>query len=52
MRCNSCNVEIKAKENFVMFSCPKCGKTTIVRCKSCKADGRKYVCGECGFTGP
>ena len=52
MRCTSCNTEIKAKENFVIFSCPKCGKETIVRCESCKDVGRKYVCSECGFVGP
>jgi predicted RNA-binding Zn-ribbon protein involved in translation (DUF1610 family) len=52
MRCTSCNVEIKAKENFVIFKCPNCGKTTIVRCASCKASGRKYTCSECGFVGP
>lgn len=52
MNCTSCNIEIKAKENYVVFNCPKCGNVTIVRCNSCKAVGRKYICNECGFAGP
>ena len=52
MKCTSCNTEIKAKENFVIFECPNCGNVKIVRCESCKAMNVKYTCPSCGFTGP
>ncbi|MCS7093757.1 MAG: zinc finger domain-containing protein [Candidatus Aenigmarchaeota archaeon] len=52
MRCTSCNIEIKAKTNFVIFDCPYCGEEKIVRCNSCKASSTKYTCPKCGFTGP
>ncbi|MEM5836402.1 MAG: zinc finger domain-containing protein [Candidatus Aenigmatarchaeota archaeon] len=51
-KCSTCKVNILAKENFVRFSCPACGRTEIVRCKTCKALSNKYVCENCGFVGP
>jgi hypothetical protein len=41
-----------AKDNFVQFDCPDCGKSRIVRCKTCKDLSNKYVCSECQFEGP
>ena len=43
---------MKAKKNFVIFECPNCGETTIIRCNSCKALSIKYACPKCGFIGP
>jgi predicted RNA-binding Zn-ribbon protein involved in translation (DUF1610 family) len=52
LRCTSCNVHIRAKDNFVKFKCPNCGKALIVRCANCKNAGVIYKCPECGFEGP
>ena len=52
MKCTSCGTDVRARENFVVFPCPKCGEAMIVRCERCKAIGRKYVCPKCGFVGP
>ncbi|MEM5815009.1 MAG: zinc finger domain-containing protein [Candidatus Aenigmatarchaeota archaeon] len=52
MRCNSCNTNVNTKSNFVIFSCPNCGESKIIRCNSCKALNIKYVCPKCGFVGP
>ncbi|HDH41760.1 MAG TPA: DUF1610 domain-containing protein [Candidatus Altiarchaeales archaeon] len=49
-RCTSCGREVS--ERYTEFKCPNCGKSTIIRCKSCRALGTKYVCDECGFVGP
>ncbi|RLI85407.1 MAG: RNA-binding protein [Candidatus Altiarchaeales archaeon] len=49
-KCSSCGTEIT--EGYVEFKCPACGKTEIVRCRSCRILGAKYICEACGFVGP
>ncbi|MFH1592840.1 MAG: zinc finger domain-containing protein [Candidatus Woesearchaeota archaeon] len=36
----------------VVFLCPKCGETKIVRSYHEREIATKYVCGSCGFEGP
>lgn len=50
--CASCGMNSLLAQNFVIFPCPNCGKATVARCGRCKALGRNYECGECGFEGP
>ncbi len=50
--CSTCGANLVSEETFVEFSCPKCGNTTIGRCKKCKNLSNKYKCAECGFEGP
>ena len=52
MKCTSCKTPIKAKDNFVKFSCPNCGEVEIYRCNTCKSLSNKYTCPLCKFTGP
>jgi predicted RNA-binding Zn-ribbon protein involved in translation (DUF1610 family) len=49
-RCTSCNKEVA--NGYTNFKCPKCGKSKIIRCDSCKATAKSYKCPECGFIGP
>lgn len=49
-KCGSCGMEVM--ESYVEFECPQCGEGIIVRCKSCRVLGVKYVCDKCGFKGP
>jgi len=49
--CISCKKRITNNPGVVKFKCPECGKTDIVRCKSCRQNAAKYKC-ECGFQGP
>jgi len=48
--CTTCNKVVTNKH--IEFKCPECGKSTIVRCESCKIDAKTYKCKECGFVGP
>lgn len=48
----SANVSIANDDGSVMFPCPKCGETQIVRSKHSRQIVTKYVCNECGFEGP
>lgn len=50
--CSTCGNHVMSKNNFVQFECPDCGKSNIVRCKTCKDLGNKYQCKECEFVGP
>ena len=50
--CSTCRSHVMSKDNFVQFDCPDCGKTQIVRCKTCKDLSNKYKCTECEFIGP
>ncbi len=52
VKCTSCGTNILAKNNFVKFKCPNCGKVEIVRCSQCKALSNKYECSNCKFIGP
>ena len=52
MRCSSCGVDIRAKDNFVKFKCPNCGEEVIIRCNTCKVLSNRYTCSKCGFVGP
>jgi predicted RNA-binding Zn-ribbon protein involved in translation (DUF1610 family) len=50
--CISCKKRITNDNGSVIFNCPNCGKTEIVRCSKCRKIAAKYTCPECGFTGP
>ncbi|MCW1301442.1 MAG: zinc finger domain-containing protein [Candidatus Nanoarchaeia archaeon] len=50
--CSSCGTDISTVSNSVSFSCPNCGKATIVRCGKCRKLVVKYKCSSCGFEGP
>ena len=50
--CVSCKKRITNDLGAVTFKCPACGKATIVRCSGCRKNAAKYVCHECGFSGP
>ncbi|MEA3430668.1 MAG: zinc finger domain-containing protein [Nanoarchaeota archaeon] len=52
LHCSSCKKKIANLTGSVNFKCPKCGKTTIIRCKHCRQIVAKYRCPECGFEGP
>ena len=52
LKCSSCKRRITNNPGVVNFKCPGCGKTNIVRCKSCRQNVAKYKCSECGFQGP
>ncbi|HEV8289681.1 MAG TPA: zinc finger domain-containing protein [Candidatus Norongarragalinales archaeon] len=47
--CSSCG---RITLQYSTFECPKCRKTTLLRCKVCKENENQYRCQECGFTGP
>ncbi len=47
--CVSCG---RLTSDYTEFKCPKCGKTTIIRCLHCREIGNRYICKECGFEGP
>ncbi len=48
--CTTCNREVT--RGYVEFKCPKCLAKAIIRCDSCRAVSRRYVCEKCGFEGP
>ncbi len=48
--CNSCNKEVSG--GYLEFKCPKCLKSTIVRCGNCRIMSKVYKCANCGFEGP
>ncbi|MBU0667158.1 MAG: zinc finger domain-containing protein [Nanoarchaeota archaeon] len=50
--CLSCKANITNGKGTVKFLCPKCSKYEIIRCKKCREIIAKYICPECGFTGP
>jgi hypothetical protein len=50
--CGSCKKRIANEQGSIVFKCPKCGKTDIIRCKHCREIVAKYKCHECGFEGP
>jgi len=52
MKCISCKEKITNNSGATTFKCPNCGKYDIVRCGNCRKTVTKYVCPECGFTGP
>ncbi|MEK6972772.1 MAG: zinc finger domain-containing protein [archaeon] len=49
-KCSTCNKEVT--NDYVEFKCPKCLKTAIIRCTSCRRTSKSYSCSECGFVGP
>jgi predicted RNA-binding Zn-ribbon protein involved in translation (DUF1610 family) len=51
-KCVSCNTSIVNDVGSVKFSCPNCGKYTIIRCSKCRKIVTKYKCPGCGFEGP
>ncbi|MBD3249810.1 RNA-binding protein [Candidatus Woesearchaeota archaeon] len=52
LTCSSCKKRITNESGTAVFKCPKCGKSEIVRCRSCRENVVKYRCPECGFEGP
>ena len=46
--CVSCG---RLTSEYTEFKCPKCGKTTIIRCAHCREISNVYKCSECGFEG-
>ncbi|MCD6477589.1 MAG: DUF1610 domain-containing protein [Candidatus Aenigmarchaeota archaeon] len=52
LKCTSCGKILTSEDNFTKFKCPSCGKTEIVRCKSCRVRKVPYKCEKCGFIGP
>ena len=50
--CISCGRPIANVKGSTSFKCPKCGSYEIVRCESCRRGAVKYVCPNCGFSGP
>ncbi|MEM4336712.1 MAG: zinc finger domain-containing protein [Candidatus Woesearchaeota archaeon] len=50
--CISCKKKIINDPTTTRFKCPKCAKYEIIRCGHCKSIVAKYVCPECGFSGP
>jgi predicted RNA-binding Zn-ribbon protein involved in translation (DUF1610 family) len=50
--CISCKRDVSTAKDSVIFDCPNCGKTEIVRCGSCRKLVVPYTCPECGFEGP
>jgi predicted RNA-binding Zn-ribbon protein involved in translation (DUF1610 family) len=52
MVCSSCKRRITNIEGSVIFTCPKCNKAEIVRCKNCREIVARYKCSNCGFEGP
>ncbi len=51
-KCVSCGKRIESETDWVEFSCPSCGKGSIIRCSKCKILQNNYKCPECGFVGP
>ncbi|MFH1834819.1 MAG: zinc finger domain-containing protein [Methanobacteriota archaeon] len=49
-KCSSCGTEVM--KDYVKFKCPGCGKSNILRCKSCRVLGTTYSCGNCNLQGP
>ncbi|MGC8629173.1 MAG: zinc finger domain-containing protein [Candidatus Micrarchaeia archaeon] len=47
--CSSCG---RLTNDYTEFKCPKCGSTTIVRCRDCRENFHTYKCEACGFEGP
>lgn len=52
LKCTSCKIRVASSEGAVTFTCPKCKKGKISRCKHCREIAAKYKCPECGFEGP
>lgn len=52
VECTSCGTNLISSDDFVEFSCPKCGETKVVRCRKCRRKKNSYECEECGFEGP
>jgi predicted RNA-binding Zn-ribbon protein involved in translation (DUF1610 family) len=50
--CISCKKDVSTIENPVIFGCPQCGKSEILRCGNCRKLAVEYKCPECGFEGP
>ncbi|MCR8432815.1 MAG: zinc finger domain-containing protein [Crenarchaeota archaeon] len=53
IRCTSCNKFIDyTEEGNVIFLCPVCRESIIVRCKKCRRIGRRVKCPTCGTEYP
>ena len=53
VRCGSCNRFIDyTEEGNVVFLCPVCKESIIVRCRKCRQLGRRVKCPTCGTEFP
>ncbi|MBS3172267.1 RNA-binding protein [Candidatus Woesearchaeota archaeon] len=52
LHCVSCKVDLTNMAGSVVFDCPACDKSKIIRCNNCRNNAIKYKCSECGFEGP
>ncbi|MCK4635175.1 MAG: DUF1610 domain-containing protein [Candidatus Aenigmarchaeota archaeon] len=52
MKCITCGTNLISEEKFTRFKCPACGKSEIIRCKSCRVRKIPYKCEKCEFRGP
>ncbi|MFH1332290.1 MAG: zinc finger domain-containing protein [archaeon] len=50
--CSSCDKETINEKGSVMFKCPSCGQSDIIRCLHCRKIGARYKCPVCEFEGP
>jgi predicted RNA-binding Zn-ribbon protein involved in translation (DUF1610 family) len=49
--CTSCKKKVVNDNGSVVFNCPQCNESEIVRCTNCRDNASKYHCA-CGFEGP
>ncbi len=52
LKCSTCGISLLGQDDFVKFSCPECGETTVMRCSQCRKLSNGYRCEKCGFEGP
>ena len=52
MKCGSCGKSLSNEVGGVLFKCPSCDKSDVVRCYNCRQNAATYECGGCGFKGP
>ena len=50
--CQATKKRIENDPGAVVFKCPQCGKGEIVRSTFARVNAIKYLCHDCGFTGP
>ena len=52
MECTSTKVNVANNNGTVIFKCPACKESDIVRSKNAREIVVKYKCPSCGFEGP
>ncbi|MFH1401313.1 MAG: zinc finger domain-containing protein [Nanoarchaeota archaeon] len=51
-KCMALKTSITNDRGAVVFPCPGCGETDIIRSKRARQIVAKYTCSKCGFCGP